>query len=81
MDLFLLLIRLVGFAVTFYLLLEFVVVCNVPTTTAALLALGTALLVLFGFILLKRYNVIRCSSCKQHMPRSMFGRQISTIKI
>ncbi len=65
MDLFLLIIRLIGFAVTFYLLLEFVVVCNVPTMTASILALCTGLIVLVGFILLKRYDILG-NSCIQN---------------
>ena len=65
MDLFLLIIRLIGFAVTLYLLLEFVVDCKVPTMMASILALCTGLIVLVGFILLKRYNILG-NSCIQN---------------
>ena len=65
MDLFLLIIRLIGFAVTLYLLLEFVVDCKVPTMMASILALCTALIVLVGFILLKRYDILG-NSCIQN---------------
>ena len=65
MDLFLLIIRLIGFAVTLYLHLEFVVDCKVPTMMASILALCTALIVLVGFILLKRYDILG-NSCIQN---------------
>ena len=65
MDLFLLIIRLIGFAVTLYLLLEFVVDCKVPTMMASILALCTGLIVLVGFILLKRYDILG-NSCIQN---------------
>ena len=73
MDLFLLLIRIVAFAVTLYLLLEFIVVCRVSTTVGIFIALGAAVIVVLGFIVLKRYDVITCQTCKQHMPKKLFN--------
>jgi hypothetical protein len=81
MDLFLLFIRLIGFAVTFYLLLEFVIICNVSTVVAGSLAFFTAIAVLFGFIIMKRYDVVKCTSCKQFIPKSDFGNKLAYIRI
>jgi UPF0716 family protein affecting phage T7 exclusion len=73
MDLFLLLIRIVVFALTLYLLLEFIVVCTVSTTVGIFITLGAAVIVVLGFIVLKRYDVITCQTCKQHMPKKLFN--------
>ena len=72
MDLFLFIIRLLAFAVTLYLLLEFVVVCRVSTLVGFIATALTTILVIIGFILLKRYDVITCESCKQSMPKKIF---------
>ena len=76
MDLFLLLIRIVAFAVTLYLLLEFIVVCRVSTAIGVFIALGATAIVVLGFILLKRYDVITCQTCKQNMPKKLFNLPI-----
>ena len=73
MDLFLFIIRLIAFAVTLYLLLEFIVVCRVSTTIGFVATTLTTLIVVGGFILLKRYDIITCDACKQHMPKKFFG--------
>ena len=73
MDLFLFIIRLIAFAVTLYLLLEFVVVCRVSTTIGFIATALTTLIVVGGFVLLKRYDIITCDACKQHMPKKLFG--------
>ena len=78
MDLFLFIIRLIAFAVTLYLLLEFVVVCRVSTTIGFIATAMTTILVIISFILLKRYDVIKCDACKQHMPKKIFGLAQST---
>ena len=76
MDLFLLLIRIVVFALTLYLLLEFIVVCRVSTTIGIIITLAAASIVVLGFIYLKRYDVITCETCKQHMPKKLFNQTI-----
>lgn len=73
MDLFLFIIRLIAFAVTLYLLLEFIVVCRVSTTIGFISTALTTSIVIGGFILLKRYDVITCEACKQNMPKKLFG--------
>jgi UPF0716 family protein affecting phage T7 exclusion len=76
MDLFLLIIRIIAFAVTLYLLLEFIVVCRVSTALGIIITLGATAIVVLGFILLKRYDVITCQTCKQHMPKKLFNLPI-----
>jgi len=73
MDLFLLLIRIFAFALTLYLLLEFIVVCRVSTIVGIAITLGVVIIVVLGFILLKRYDVITCDVCKQNMPKKLFN--------
>lgn len=63
MDLFQLLIRLLAFAVTFFMLLEFIVVCKVSNLKAALFLLGTIVVVIALFFLLSRHNTTKCDSC------------------
>ena len=72
MDFIMLLIRLIAFAVTFYLMLEFIFVCKVNTKLAGILTVVTMVLVILFFITFKRYNFLQCSTCKQNMPKSFF---------
>ena len=76
MDLFLLIIRIIAFAVTLYLLLEFIVVCRVSTVLGIIITLGATAIVVLGFILLKRYDVITCQTCKQNMQKKLFNLPI-----
>lgn len=80
MDLCLLLIRIVAFSVTLYLLLEFIVVCKVSTTLGVFITLGAVFLVVFGFIILKRYDVITCEACKQSMPKKFLKFPLPKIR-
>jgi|AACY02.1.fsa_nt_gi hypothetical protein len=71
MDLIQLCIRVLGFAVTFYLLLEFCIVCDVTTWKAIATVLGTMLIVGIFFVLTKRYETTMCPACKQLIPPKM----------
>lgn len=74
MDFFNLLIRLIGFAVTLYFLLEFAVVCSVNTNIASILVVLTVIAVVGTFFILKRYNVVKCTHCDSYvMPKLKFG--------
>lgn len=77
MDLLLLLIRIITYSITLYLLLEFIVVCRVSTTIGIYICLGATAIVVLSFILLKRYDVIICQTCKQYMPKKLFNLPIS----
>lgn len=72
MDLFLLLIRIVAFSVTLYLLLEFIIVCRVSTSIGMFITLGAIVLVISVFIFLKRYDIITCETCHQHVQKKLF---------
>ena len=76
MDLFLLIIRIIAFAVTLYLLLEFIVVCRVSTVLGIIITMCATAIVVLGFILLKRYDVITCQTCKQNMQKKLFNLPI-----
>jgi hypothetical protein len=72
-----LIIRLLAFAVTFYLMLEFIFVCKVDTKIASLLTFITMILVIIFFIVFKRYNLVQCGSCKQNISKSFFNSSTS----
>ena len=63
MDLFQLLVRLVAFGVTLFMLLEFIVVCKVSNIKASLFLLGTFIVVIALFFLFRRYDTTKCDSC------------------
>ena len=71
MDLFQLVIRLMAFALTFYVLLEFCVVCDVPTWKAIVYVVVTMAIVIVIFLGYERYNVTICKSCGQHVAPSI----------
>ena len=71
MDLFQLIIRIIAFAVTLYLLLEFIAVCRVSTVVGIFITLGATVIVILVFILFKRYDVITCQTCKQKYAKKI----------
>ena len=73
MNTFNLIIRLIAFGITTYILLEFSVACHVSTWIALLGAFLTVVFVITFFILFKRYDMTQCSQCKEYTPRSFFG--------
>jgi len=73
MNTFNLVIRLMAFGITTYILLEFSVACHVHTWIALLGAFLTVVFVISFFILFKRYDMAQCSYCKQSRPKSFFG--------
>ena len=69
MDLFQLFIRLIAFGVTLFMLLEFIVLCKVDTLKSILFMIATSAVVIILFILLKKYNVVKCDTCGSTIPR------------
>jgi hypothetical protein len=67
MDIAQLIIRLIAFGITFFMLLEFIVVCEVDTKTGIVIAVSTLLLASIVFIIMKRYNTKRCETCGQNV--------------
>ncbi len=72
MDIVQLVVRLLVFGVTLFLLLEFIVFCKVNTYTALGFLIGTVLLVVFIFMVFKRYDMYVCKECNKRIPKSMF---------
>lgn len=72
MDIVQLVVRLLAFGVTLFLLLEFIVFCKVNTYTALGFLIGTVLLVVFIFMVFKRYDMHVCKECNNKIPKSMF---------
>lgn len=71
MDLIQLVIRLLAFGVTLFLLLEFIVFCKVNTYVALGCLLSTIILVVFFFIAFKRYDMDVCKECNHRIPKSI----------
>lgn len=72
MDIIQLVVRLLAFGLTLFLLLEFIVFCKVNTYTALGFLIGTILVVVVLFIAFKRYDMRVCKTCKNRIPKSMF---------
>lgn len=72
MDIIQLVVRLLAFGVTLFLLLEFIVFCKVNTYTALAFLVGTILLVVLLFLAFKRYDMRVCKTCKNRIPKSLF---------
>lgn len=75
MDVIQLVIRLLAFGVTLFLLLEFIVFCKVNTITALFALIVTIMVVVFIFVFFKRYDMHICKECMSKVPKSMFKMQ------
>lgn len=71
MDLLQLIIRLLAFGVTLFLLLEFIVFCKVNTYFALGCLISTIIIVLALFIYLKKYDMYVCKECNNRIPKRM----------
>jgi ABC-type glycerol-3-phosphate transport system permease component len=58
-------IRLIAFAITFYLLLEYIAACKVNTWLGLACAVLIIIIVLILFFTFKRHIVKFCDECKQ----------------
>ena len=76
MDVIQLIIRLVSFGVSLFVLLEFVVFCKVDTIKASMCLFTTVFLVLFLFISLKRYNMTMCKECHNQIPHHILPKNM-----
>ena len=56
-------IRLIAFAVTLFLLLEFIVACDTETWKAALVFSTIAVIVVMAFFLTKQHVMTKCTHC------------------
>ena len=56
-------IRLIAFAVTLFLLLEFMVACDTETWKATLVFSITAVIVIIAFFATKQHVMTKCSYC------------------
>lgn len=72
MDVLQLVIRLLAFGLTLFLLLEFIVFCKIQTTTALFALIVTTIIVVFIFVFFKRYDMHVCKECMSKIPKSMF---------
>jgi hypothetical protein len=64
MDIINLIIRIIAFAISLIILLEWLVICDVKTSYAFIALIITIIIAICGFFIFKRHNVSICSSCK-----------------
>lgn len=69
-------IRLIAFAVTLFLLLEFIVACEMDTWKAAVIFMCVSLLVIALFFLTKQHIMAKCPCCltKKRNSANLFGK-------
>lgn len=79
MDLFQLIIRLMAFALTFYVLLEFCVVCSVPTWKGIIFVFLSMAIVIVIFVGGERYKTTICKTCGQHVSQSITNGSIRAV--
>jgi hypothetical protein len=70
MDLLQLIIRLIAFAASLYILLDFIVLCRVNTNKAMLSLFLTICIVIFLFIVFKRYDLYTCEVCHTRLTKN-----------
>ena len=63
MDIIQLVIRLLGFGLSLFLLIEFIFMCQVKTTNAIIGLIIVTIIVIAIFILTKRHVFSRCDKC------------------
>ena len=72
MDVIQLVIRLLAFGVTLFLLLEFIVFCTSTHDNCLFALIITIMIVVFIFVFFKRYDMHVCKECMSKVPKSMF---------
>jgi hypothetical protein len=70
MDLLQLIIRLIAFAASLYILLDFIVLCRVNTNKAMLSLFLTICIVIFLFIVFTRYDLYTCEVCHTRLTKN-----------
>jgi len=73
MDTLQLVLRLLAFCATFFILLDFVVICTVRTWTAVLGIFGAVFFTIIIFVILRRHTTETCQSCGRRQHASLFG--------
>lgn len=69
-------IRLIAFAVTLFLLLEFIVACEMDTWKAAVIFMCLSVLVIVFFFLTKQHIMTKCPCCltKKRNSTKLIGK-------
>jgi hypothetical protein len=65
-------IRLIGFAITFYYLLEYVLTCKLSTNTGLVLTIISLLVVFMIFRSYTCKNVSKCETCQSTISKKLF---------
>lgn len=69
MEIFQLLMRILGFTVSLYLLLEYIVCCEVPTKTGIGILLFMIFLCIMFFMVFRTDKLVVCKTCnKSYFP-------------
>ncbi len=67
------LVRLIGFAVTFYYLLEYVLTCKINTSIGLVLTIITLLIVFMIFRFYTCKTVSKCETCQSTISKKPFN--------
>lgn len=74
MDALQLILRLLAFCATFFILLDFIVICTVRTWVAVLGVFGAVFLTIIIFVILRRHTTDTCECCGRRQHASLFGQ-------
>jgi hypothetical protein len=64
-DIIQFIVRIIAFAVTFYLVCEYIVSCKINTYTGAFVVLAVLVSVTALFVVFRQHDIITCNECKQ----------------
>jgi hypothetical protein len=73
MDTLQLVLRLLAFCATFFILLDFIVICTVRTWTAVLGIFAAVFLTIIIFVILRRHTTETCECCGRRQHATLFG--------
>lgn len=78
MDLIQLILRLIAFAVTLFILLDFIVICDVKNWVCLTAAACCIIFVIIIFIVLRRHRTSTCPECGRKVARNRFDKKYNS---
>jgi hypothetical protein len=75
MDVIQLILRLLVFCATFFILLDFIIICSVKTWIGLLGIFAASILTIIVFLILRRYSSIVCDCCGRRQHTNLFAKK------
>jgi hypothetical protein len=75
MDTLQLVLRLFAFCVTFFILLDFIIICTVKTWVGILGIFAAAILTVIVFVVLRRHTTEVCQTCGRKQHANLFAKK------